>query len=308
MFIVFAAVVPITVVLVLGAVLRRTALRSPDVWRGIEWLSYFVFTPTLFISSIGSTDLASLNAVPLLASLVVPLSAATALVLALRRPLRVSGPAVTSIVQGSVRINTYVGLAFAAALHGTEGVASFAIASAVVVPLVNVLCVSTLARFGDVPDSQPRPRLLRELATNPLILACAVGVALSLTGVGVPAAVAPSLDLLSAPALVAGTLAAGAAIRFDARWRDLLDISLASVLKLVAVPWAAASIAIGLGVSGVPLVAIVLITAVPTAPSATVLAARMGGDTRLMASITAVQTILSTVTLPAAVALLAGAP
>lgn len=304
----FSAVLPIAAVLVLGAVLRRTTLKSPDVWRGIEWLSYFVFTPALFVSSIGETDLGSLDAMPLLASLAIPIVSATAIVIALRRPLRASGPAVTSIVQGSVRINTYIGLAFAAALHGTAGVASFAIASAVVVPLVNVLCVSTLARYGDVMEARPRSRLVRELASNPLILACTAGVTLSLTGTGVPDAVAPLLNLLSSPALVAGTLAAGAAIRFDARWRDLLDISLASVLKLVAVPWAAASIAIAMGISGTPLAAIVLITAVPTAPSATVLAARMGGDTRLMASITAVQTILSVITLPAALALLAGSP
>lgn len=156
----------------------------------------------------------------------------------------------TSIVQGSVRINTYIGLAFAAALHGTAGVASFAITSAVVVPLVNVLCVSTLARYGYLAAVRPRSRLVRELASNPLILACAAGVALSLTGTGVPDAVALLLNLFSSPALVAGTLAAGAAIRFDARWRDLLDISLASALKLVAVPWAAASIAIAMASRG----------------------------------------------------------
>ena len=43
---------------------------------------------------------------------------------------------------------------------------------------------------------------------------------------------------------------------------------------------------------------IILITAVPTAPSATVLASRMGGDTRLMAAITGVQTVLAIVTIP----------
>ncbi|WP_197979093.1 MULTISPECIES: AEC family transporter [unclassified Microbacterium] len=276
MSIVFSTVLPITAVLVLGAVLRRSTLKRPDVWRGIEWLSYFVFTPALFVSSIGKTDLGSLDALLMLASLAIPLVSATAVVIALRRPLRLRGPAVTSIVQRSVRINTYIGLAFAAAPHGTAGVASFAIASAVVVPLVNVLCVSTLARYGYLAAARPRSRLVRELASNPLILACAAGVALSLTGTGVPDAVAPLLNLFSSPALVAGTLAAGAAIRFDARWRDLLDISLASALKLVAVPWAAASIAIAMGISGTSLVAIVLISAVPTAPSATVLAARMG--------------------------------
>lgn len=53
-----------------------------------------------------------------------------------------------------------------------------------------------------------------------------------------------------------------------------------------------------MGVTGATLTSIVLITAVPTAPSAYVLASRMGGDTRLMASITGTQTVLSIAALP----------
>lgn len=302
---VLAAVVPIVLMLTLGAALRRTALRDPAVWRGIEWLSYFVFTPALFVGSIGRSDLRSLDLAPLMISVTVPLVGAALLVLALRRVLRIDGPAVGTMVQGAIRINTYVGLTFAAALHGEPGVAAFAIASAVVVPLVNILSVSTLAHYAGAAGASAT-RAIRELIRNPLILGCAVGMALSLSGIGVPEAVAPTVDLLASPALVAGTLAAGAAIRFDVRRRDIGDVALASAIKLVAVPWAAAALAAAFGVTGPGLTAIVLITALPTAPSATVLAARMGGDVRLMASITGVQTLLSLVSLPVALHVLAG--
>jgi predicted permease len=93
-------------------------------------------------------------------------------------------------------------------------------------------------------------------------------------------------------------MVAGAALRFTFRPRDLIDVGTAALLKLVALPLAAMSIALAFGVTGATLTSIILITAVPTAPSATVLASRMGGDTRLMAAITGVQTVLAVATIP----------
>lgn len=104
--------------------------------------------------------------------------------------------------------------------------------------------------------------------------------------------------MLAEPALVSGTLAVGAAITVTFQRRDLLDIALTSGIKLLALPLAAGAIAHALGAEGPLLTSIVLICAVPTAPSAYVLASRMGGDTRLMASITGVQTLLAVLTLP----------
>ncbi|WP_143548982.1 AEC family transporter [Rhodococcus sp. ACS1] len=75
-------------------------------------------------------------------------------------------------------------------------------------------------------------------------------------------------------------------------------VALASILKLGVLPLAAGGIAAVLGVRGVALDSVIIICAVPTAPSAYILAARMGGNTQLMSSITAVQTILALATLP----------
>lgn len=82
------------------------------------------------------------------------------------------------------------------------------------------------------------------------------------------------------------------------RRHDIAPIVVAAVLRLVAVPLGAALLAAQLGVTGVAYDVVVIICAVPTATSATVLAARLGGDVRLMASITGVQTILAAATLP----------
>ncbi|MGL4176467.1 MAG: AEC family transporter [Dermatophilaceae bacterium] len=80
--------------------------------------------------------------------------------------------------------------------------------------------------------------------------------------------------------------------------RDALDIGVVTVVKLAVLPRAAAGIAATLGATGAVLGAVVVVCALPAAPSAFVLAGRMGGDTRLMASITGIQTVLAIVTVP----------
>ncbi|MGO4612710.1 AEC family transporter [Nocardia sp. 2YAB30] len=296
------AIVPVVLVLVLGAFLRRQAVTDPGFWRGLEWMSYWVFTPALFVGSIARTDLRSVSLGLLSFGLAVPILGTGLLAIALRRVLRADGPQLTSLVQGSIRINTYIGLVFTSALHGAEGVATFAIAAAVVVPLVNVISVTTLTIYGDEDSPAHRAGPWRELFANPLILGCSIGLALNLLGAGLPDAAAAPIELLASPALMCGTLAAGAAITLRLRLRDVLDIGTASLLKLVALPLSAGALAHALGVTGAALASIVIICALPTAPSAYVLAARMGGDSRLMASITGVQTILAAATLPAVLA------
>lgn len=292
------AIVPILLLLTGGAVLRRYVLRDEGFWRGLSWLSYWVFTPALFITAIGEADLSTVQPVPLIVSLAVPIVAVAALSYGLGRLTRANGPQLTSMVQGAIRINTYVGLIFAAALHGQPGVATFAIASALVVPLVNLISVTALSIHGDKGDAVTRTPLWRDIAANPLILACALGLAINALSLPLPPVVSSTLDLLSAPALACGTLIAGAALRFTFQRRDLLDISIAVVLKLVVLPLAAMAIALAFDVPVVALTIIVLIVALPTAPSSTVLAARMGGDTRLMSSITGIQTVISAASIP----------
>lgn len=298
MNLVATAIVPFVLILAIGVLLRRRYLKEPGFWRGLEWMSYRVFTPALFITSIAGTDLTVIPLGPLLLSLAAPILLVSGIILALRRPLRANGPQLTSLVQGSIRINTYIGLIFATALHGHEGVATFALASAVVVPLVNVICVSVLAAFGEKSSNLRRVPIWREFLENPLIQGCAFGLALNFLAIPLPGFMAATLTILASPALASGTLIAGAALQFSFHKRDILDIGVAAFLKLIALPAAAASLAIALGASGAALTIIVLICAIPTAPSAYVLAARMGGDTRLMASITGTQTILSVATLP----------
>ncbi|WP_285362847.1 MULTISPECIES: AEC family transporter [unclassified Microbacterium] len=298
MNVITTGIAPIILLLGGGLILRWRVLTDAGFWTGLSWMSYWVFTPALFLTSISGADLAAVPAGPLALSVGIPTLLVAALSVGVALLTRANGPQLTSLMQGSIRINTYVGLVFASALHGQEGVATFALASAIVVPLVNVICVTTLSLFGKRDTGRRRLALWRDLASNPLILSCLAGVALNLGDIEMPAVLQTTIEMIAAPALVVGTMVAGAALRFTFRPRDLVDVGTAVLLKLLALPLAAMSIALAFGITGATLTSIILITAVPTAPSATVLASRMGGDTRLVAAITGIQTVLAVATIP----------
>lgn len=293
---VVTAIVPIVLLLALGWTLRHRLLTDQGFWSGLEWTSYYVFMPALFLSSITGADLGAVSPGPLIISLAVPVLVMTGLVVLLRRPLHADGPALTSLVQGSIRFNTYIGLVLAAALHGRDGIATFALAAALMVPLVNVICVSLLAVHGG--RGADRARLWRELATNPLIVSCLAALGLNLLDIQLPGPIGTTVDLLAEPALVCGTLVAGAAVTLRIDRRDVLHIAVTSALKLAVLPIGVGALASTLGISGVMLASVVIITAIPTPPTTYVLASRMGGDTRLMASLIGSQTVLAMLTLP----------
>src|SRR5699024_6111321 len=112
--------------------------------------------------------------VPVAGAVVVTLAAMTVLVLALRRFMAVGGPGFTSIYQGAIRFNTYLGVAAAQAIYGAAGVATAALVLAFLIPLVNVLSVAVLTCYAG--GSSSPAVVMRSIVRNPLILACVVGI------------------------------------------------------------------------------------------------------------------------------------
>jgi len=294
---VIPALAPIFLLIVLGYGLRRAGFVPESFWPAAEKMTYYVFFPCLLATTMAGADLDLLAVLPMAAALLGGVLATVAL-LALVRPVwRVDGPGFTSIVQGGIRPNTYVGLAAADVLFGAEGLALAAIGIAVVVPLVNVVAVSALARFGDGAAGGLRATL-RAIVTNPLILAVLLGLALNLTGLPLPPPVGPMAEVLGRAALPVGLLAVGAGLDLPAVGRAGRHVFLASAFKLVVTPGVTAALCLAFGVGGMPLAVAALYNGLPTSASSYVLARQMGGDATMMAGIITATTLAAMATLP----------
>ena len=301
-----SSLIAVFLVLVTGWGLKASGLVTAQHWNGVERLTYQLLFPAVVIHTLATASLGSLPVAAMGFSLVLSILCVSALLMLIRPLLLragVDGPAFTSIFQGAVRWNTFVALALAAGLSGRDGTTMMAIAIAAMIPLLNVMCVLIVARYG-AGEPMSAAATLRSIAVNPFIWSSVLGLALNQVQWLIPGTVISYLDILGRAALGTGLLVVGAGLDLHRLARPHLAHGIAIVLKLVVMPLLAWAFARQFGISGPALTMTVVAAAVPTATSAYFLARDLGGDAPLMAEITTIQTLLALGTLPLAVLLL----
>ena len=292
------ALIPIMAIILLGYVLKRTEFLPQGAWPGIEKLTYFVLFPALLIRTLGSQSLSGVPWPTILLVVVGTLTlAAMVLVIWHRTRSSVSGPTFTSIFQGGIRFNTYIALAVAQAYYGAEGLAMGAVTAGFMIVLINLLCVSAFAAWGE-KTYNGSAAIIREVFGNPLIVSCVIGWFLSLSGIGVPGATEDILEIVGRAALPFGLLAVGASLVPKAIRGHLGAVLTASLVQFGLKPAVAILLLSIVGLTGVPAAVLIIFFMTPTAPSAYILARQLGGDVETMSSIITLQTMLAFVVMP----------
>jgi hypothetical protein len=284
-------ILPNFALIVVGLVLARRFRFGRDFWSGLEKLVYYVLFPALLFRSlaIAKIDFAAAS-VPIGIALAFTFAGFLLSILAgplfgLERKLNAAGS------QCGYRFNTYVGLAVAGSLYGTPGVAMAALLLGVMIPEANLFAVGMLARHGE-------RGFLRELATHPLLVSSLAGLAWNAVGLPLPGFADQTLNLLGSMALPAGLLSVGAAMRIERGQGPAAAHAYWLAVKLAAVPAIAWLIARALGLSGLEGRVVILCAALPTATNAYILAVRMTGDGRAVATQVTIGTVISMASLP----------
>lgn len=293
---ILGALGPIFALILLGLGLRRSGFPGDGFWPAAERFTYFLLFPALLVHRLALSRLGDYAVGPVAVVIVALLLGMTALVCVLRPWLKVDGPAFTSVYQGVIRFNTYVGLAVVLAVFQADGGTVAALVMAIMIPLINVLCVLVLTVHAG--GSATMAGVARGLLTNPLILGCLTGIGLNLSGIGLPWGSAAVLEILARAALPLGLLAVGAGLRLEGLARPGL-LAAASALKLVALPALAAGLCWVMQPGRLETAVLVTFAALPGAPTAYILARQMGGDVPLIAAIVTVETAAALITLPA---------
>ncbi|MBM3601105.1 MAG: AEC family transporter [Alphaproteobacteria bacterium] len=297
MSVILSGLAPIFILIVLGYGLRHFRVVDDALWAPADRLNYVALFPALIIVTMARTDYEAVDVVPMAAAIVLSVGLVGAAVLASRRLAAVDGPELTSVFQGAVRFNSFVGLAIANALFGKPGLAMAALVIAVLIPVVNGPSIVLLARYGENRRAGPGA-LIGALVRNPILIACAIGLSISATGLQFPTIVGQVLGTIAAASLPIGLLSVGGGLDFVAVRTGGRAVILASVAKLAVLPAVTYLACELLGVGGVTQAIAVMFNALPASISSYALARQMGGDHRLMAAILTVQTLLAAVTLP----------
>ncbi|KVD46287.1 transporter [Burkholderia ubonensis] len=302
---VLLALAPVALLVALGHGLKRSGFVGDAFWPSAERLCYYVLLPALFAHGLASARLQSLAVMPLALALVGSTVAAAAALLLIRPFVRVDGAGFTSVFQGAVRFNNYVGASLAAGLFGAQGIALAAVCVAAIVPTVNLMCVLVFARYGSTRLGIAA--LVRQIVSNPLVVACATGIAMQASGATFPPAIEPAVRALGAASMPLGLLCVGAALTFDAARAWMQPVCVASAFKFVAMPLLTLVAGRVLGLGDAALTVALLFQALPTSSASYLMARQLGGDAPLMAGITAFQTLFATIAMPAVLTTLVAA-
>jgi hypothetical protein len=295
---IFLALAPAAGLIALGAWLKRAHFLPDPFWPGAERLAYFILLPALLVHSLAMADLSGVPVARLMLVIALALIIVAALLAGFRPWMRIGGPAFTSVFQGGIRFNNYVGLTVAAGLMGGPGIALAAVANATIVPIANLFCILVFAKYAGGQASFLG--IARSIVTNPLIVASAIGAVLQATGLGLPPGLEGMLRALGAASLPIGLLCVGAAFDLFAVRQGLRATLISSAAKFVALPLATFLTCLAFDVRGPAALTAMLFQSLPTASSAYILARHLGGDAPLMAGITALQTVAAALAIPLA--------
>jgi len=294
---ILSALTPIFIMILLGFMVSRTPLSSKAVWSELERLTYYIFFPSLLVLRLSASnfdwvEIAAISKVIGLALLLI-----TVLIVSLRKLISGDSASLSSVYQGSIRFNTYIGLACIDVLYGDSGLITAALCLAIYIPLVNVLCVISLTAGGE-GGTKRVSRIINSVVSNPLVLACLAGIAISYTGIDIPAVAESVIEILSQPALPIGLLAVGAGIRFVSLGEQSWQLLVAVVNKLVIFPGIVLAVCLLFDTANGIAVILLLLTTLPAPPSAYILARQLGGNESLMANIITAQTLAAFLVIP----------
>ncbi|OKH88602.1 AEC family transporter [Thalassospira sp. TSL5-1] len=297
-----AAIFPIFATIIIGAVLKKYLIQSGEVWAGIDRLTYYLLLPALLMIGIYHADFSTGHAGKAVMITMAATLGLAAVLLVFRRVITPNTPLFTSIFQGSVRYNSYVLLAVAEALFGSDGLALAIVFIAVMVITTNILAVVVLNALNGRGGNFKRIAI--GLAKNPIILAAGAGAIMNVTHIHIPLPIENTASLLKTAALPLSLLSVGAGLKFILDRRSLGAIAFSNVIKLAFLPLAT-GIALHLaGIDGMVLAMGVLYAGMPCAGNAYILARQLGGDADVMASIVTVETLLSAVSISVLAAIL----
>lgn len=279
---------------------RFTPLNRP-VWTQVEQLVYFLFFPVLLFQAIVKSPL-DIGAAGNLVGAGWTLGLG-GIALAYSVPYwpgfkgHVAQRQHAASAQVAFRFNSFIGLALADKLAGAPGLAVVALLIGVSVPLMNIGAVWPMARHG-------QRGFLGELVRNPLIIGTASGLIANLAGFHIPGWLEPTVSRIGGASLALGLMAAGAGMQLGALNHAKLLGAAVLLIRHALMPLLAFLLAHLFGLNPLQTTILLMFSALPTASSCYVLAARMGYDGPYVAALVTVSTVLGMVSLPLALELL----
>jgi len=295
------ATVPVFFMIFLGYFLRKWNILAEDTPRKLNKLIFNVLIPVLLFRDISETHISEAFSLSffifcLVVTLIMFLIVWVYAIFFVPRKSR--GSFIVCSCRGSAAV---LGIAFAENLYGNSGMVPVMILGSV--PVYNIMSVVLYSIYSGkkVP---PAREIIINVLKNPIIIGAVLGVLFSVIKVDFPPIVDKCISNVASLATPLALLMVGAGFDLLVARKKLGLISLASAFKLVIFPAVFLPIAAALGFFGQEMIALVVMCGSPATVAAYIMAAGMGNDEDLASGVVVLTTVISSVTITAAVCIL----
>ena len=287
--------------ILLGYLLCRFSPLNRSIWQGAEALVYYLLFPVLLFHSIVKSPLnweatSSLIAAGVTLGLVgIALAYSLPWWPVLRKYLAPRDHA--GAAQVAFRFNSFIGLALADRLAGDQGLFFISVLIGFCVPIFNIAAVWPMAR-------ESQQKFWAQLVRNPLVVATLCGLAANLLGFRMPQWLEPPVARIGASSIALGLMSAGAGKQLGLLTQaKALSVCVLGIRHGIQ-PLVALACIYAFGLQGDQALILLLFSALPTASTCYVLAARMGYNGPYVAGLVTLSTVMGVASLPYALSLM----
>lgn len=285
---------PIFLTLLIGYGLARRGLLTEAFVDGASQLVFLVTLPALLFFNIFASDARLGDEIPLLAAGLIGTVLTVPLAWVFARPLEWGDR--SAFIQGAFRGNLgIIGLAWAANAYGQSGLAQAALLMAVITIFYNAAAVALFAIYSQKTRFS-WPKLFKDIARNPLIIAIVLALLAKGVGLELPQILVQTGDYLASITLPLALLCIGATLDLSLLRRSSFGAFLAAGFKLLIVPVILLAFGWLFRLPAQSMAILFLLAASPTAAASFIMARALGGNSQLAANIVAISTLFSIVT------------
>ena len=295
------ATIPVFLVMVIGYILKQLHIVDEPFLKTLNSFNYKISLPVLLFRDIAESDFYSVwDTKYVLYCFCVTLISIT-VIWVLAALFYRNKAQLGELIQGSYRSSAAVlGIAFIQNIYGNSGMAPLMIIGTV--PLYNIAAVLILSFTGPSSRGLNKSSLkasIKGILTNPIIIGILLGMIVSAGRISFPVIITKTINNISVLATPLALIGLGAGFEGRKALKQLLPTSIASFIKLVALPAIFLPLAISMGFTNEKLVAILIMLGSPTTVSCYIMAKNMGHEGTLTSSVVVTTTCLSSVTLTA---------
>ena len=292
-------VLPIFFIMTLGFLLKKIKMVDEHSLNIMNKLVFRVFMSTLLflnVYNIGDLSALSMDNLKLLAYAFIIILVILFIAWLIYMPKVKDKRKLSVLIQGVYRGNFVLfGLAIVDSIYGKEGLATVSLLTIVVIPTFNVLAVIILEYYSGREIS--KLKLLKQVFKNPLIIATLLGISFIVLKVNIPKPVYKTLSDISKIATPLAFIVLGAELQIGNMLKNIKYLISVNILRLIVNPLITIGVGKLIGFQGIELVALLSMSACPTAVASYTMAKEMKADGDLAGEIVATTSILSIFTI-----------